>query len=217
MNNILSCVALASFGYCTCIADDNSVVSRMNDIEENARLLNGKFEDIQHAINTLKTATKGLEEKIALIEEHVKQSQCEQTKNEPSLKSGKDVIAAAKDMMKNNQLDSALETLSDFLSQNKSDIYRGQAYYFIGVIYQKKGKYNEALVAYKNAYKENPNGNKAADALFGVGSCINVVNGRDAAMVVLKKLQSTFPQRKKLADSLKAEIEKRDGRNRKSV
>ena len=89
-----------------------------------------------------------------------------------------------------------IDLLSDFLANENKDLYRGQAYYYLGIAYKGKGQFKNAATAFLTAQKENPDGVKAPDALKQAADCMKKLKQNKKANVILDKLKTTYPDTK---------------------
>ena len=207
---ILSCLFCSNIALCA--DSDNSISARIVEVEGIVRNVNGSHEKLKHRITTLEKANTDLNKAIEELKKELSalksdmQSLKENAINEEPEEvveklTGKQAVQKADEFIKTKNYDAAIRVLSDFLANNEKDIYRGQAYFFLGVAYQAKNMYQQATESYLRAQKENPDGAKAADALFGAGMCmLKQKDKRQHAQIIFNKLQTSYADKKDLID-----------------
>lgn len=191
------CASVVPFAF----AEDDSVASRMNEVEQLVRTLNGKYEELLHNISVLKEKNDALEKRINELQKaHV------EVNNVRSQKSGRQLVKEAEALINEKKYAKAIEILTEFVLDPAKDIYKGQGYYYLGMAYEAKQQYNKASVAYMKSHKENPEGAKSADALYRLAMCQKKMKRYEKAKVVLKKLLTLYPDKHTLHKSVNNEL-----------
>lgn len=87
----------------------------------------------------------------------------------------------------------AEDALRSFVQQHPTDPLAGNAQYWLGESYLKRGRYAEAAGAFADGYKRYPKGAKAPEQLLGLASALGRENQKQNACVALAKLDHDFP------------------------
>lgn len=190
-------------------ADDDSVIARLGEMEGITRSINGDNEKIKHRIkevektsssnkdeiSTLKKEVEELKQALKeLAEKQAHEKNAEQPKNIE--KTGKKIVQKAIELLNEAKYVQVIDLLSDFLANENKDLYRGQAYYYLGIAYKGKGQFKNAATAFLTAQKENSDGIKAPDALKLAADCMKKLKQNKKANVILDKLKTTYPDSK---------------------
>lgn len=207
----LGCIFCSNIALCA--NSDDSISARIVEVESIVRSVNGSHEKLKHRITTLEKANTDLNKTIENLKKEletlksdmasIKENAVNDEPEEVVEKlTGRQTIQKADEFIKTKNYDSAVRILSDFLANNERDIYRGQAYFFLGVAYQAKNMPQQAIESYLRAQKENPEGAKAADALFGAAMCMIKQKELKKAQIVFNKLKTSYADKKELIDTL---------------
>lgn len=195
------CATVVPFAF----AEDDSVASRINEVEQLVRTLNGKYEELDHSISVLREKNNALEKRINEMQKAHVEAQ-NSNDNACPRKSGRQLVKEAETFISEKKYAKAIEILTEFVSDPAKDIYKGQGYYYLGMAYEAKQQYNKASVAYMKAHKENPEGAKSADALYRLAICQKKMKQYEKAKVVLKKLLTLYPDKQALHKSVNNEL-----------
>ena len=87
----------------------------------------------------------------------------------------------------------AEEAFKVFIDKNPKDKLLENAKYWYGETLYVRGRYDEAAVAFADAYQQNPKGVKAPDALLKLGLALGALNKVPDACVTLAELKSKYP------------------------
>lgn len=201
--------------------NDPSLHSRLLELEEKMRDLNGKYESSQHEIKIL---TDKLQNLASDVEMRFKMNQASSTATTPS--DGKDntVAPAAMSATTPSQPTSATTTqtseeklldqltdynemigkgeytkaaaqLEKFVIAHKNHEIAGEAYYLLGNAYSKQKQNDKAAVSYLKSYKNYPGNNKAPDSLLRLSYSLNQLGKKAKACEMLQKLDQEYPGR----------------------
>jgi TolA-binding protein len=212
---ILSCLFCSNIALCS--DSDNSISARIVEVESIVRNVNGSHEKLKHRITTLEKANTDLNKTIEDLKkelsalksdmEAIKDAANDEPEEVVEKLTGKQAVQKADEFIKTKNYDAAIRVLSDFLANNDKDIYRGQAYFFLGAAYQAKNMYKQATESYLRAQKENPDGAKAAHALFGAGMCMLKQKDKKKAQIVFNKLKTSYADKHDLIDKFAKALE----------
>ncbi|MFA4994343.1 MAG: tol-pal system protein YbgF [Bdellovibrionales bacterium] len=87
----------------------------------------------------------------------------------------------------------AEESFKRFIEKNPKDKLIENAKYWYGETLYVRGRYEEAAVAFADAYQQNTKGIKAPDALLKLGMALGAMNKTQDACVTLSELKSKYP------------------------
>ena len=87
----------------------------------------------------------------------------------------------------------AEEALRNFVADHPGHPLAGNAQYWLGEVYLKRGRYAEAAAAFAEGYKRYPKGAKAPEQLLGLASALGRENQKQNACVALGQLDHDFP------------------------
>lgn len=100
--------------------------------------------------------------------------------------------SALRDLSSGN-LPMALQQFQDYLRFYPDTDLAGNAQYYVGEVYYRQGKYQEAVQAYDQVLERYPRGNKTAAAHLKKGFALVELKDRDAGMRELRELVRRFP------------------------
>lgn len=87
----------------------------------------------------------------------------------------------------------AEDAFKTFIDKNPKDKLLENAKYWYGETLYVRGRFDEAAVAFADAYQQNPKGVKAPDALLKLGLALAALNKTPDACVTLAELKSKYP------------------------
>lgn len=109
-------------------------------------------------------------------------------------KSADEIYASGMEALNGGLYDEAEMAFQQILTQSPNDKLAGNAQYWLGETYFKRGDYPKAIVAFKNGYEKYKNGNKAPDSLFKLGLTFKAQKDNQKACIVLSSFKSEFPK-----------------------
>jgi tol-pal system protein YbgF len=80
-----------------------------------------------------------------------------------------------------------------FIDKNPQDKLLDNAKYWYAETYYVRGKYNDAAVAFADAFQQNPKGTKAPDSLLKLGMALGALDKPKEACVTLSELKTKYP------------------------
>lgn len=190
---------------------NSQIMTRLLELEELNRKLVGENEDFKSRLRIIEEKIKLLEKQA--IDNYNKQQELmkKSQENTPTVnqsESSKEIIEKSEKLIKENKLNEAANILYDFLANRKNDIYRGQAFFELGNVYEKKKQNKKAITAYLNSVKERPNGEKASVAMLNTANLLYKSNQKEEAKCVLEKLVSTYKNKEKIIREAKDLLKK---------
>jgi tol-pal system protein YbgF len=96
---------------------------------------------------------------------------------------------------------SAEESFKAFIDKNPQDKLIDNAKYWYGETLYVRGRFDEAAVAFADAFQQNPKGTKAPDSLLKLGISLSALNKVPEACVTFSELKTKYP---KAAASIKS-------------
>ena len=118
---------------------------------------------------------------------------------------------AAFGLLRQADYEAAEEALRNFVRQHPTNPLAGNAQYWLGESYRKRGKYDQAAAAFADGYKRFPKGPKAADSLLGLGRSLADADQKHNACIALTQLDQDFPHASSAIRDRAAQEKKRLG------
>lgn len=87
----------------------------------------------------------------------------------------------------------AEQAFKSFIDKNPKDKLVDNAKYWYGETLYVRSRFDEAAVAFADAYQQNPQGTKAPDSLLKLAISLGVLNKTSDACVTLAELKSKYP------------------------
>ena len=119
-------------------------------------------------------------------------------KDEPNVVKGDDSTAQAQydeafNALRQAKYDDAEKSFQDFLKNHPKHRLVENAKYWLGESYYARGKFQEAAVAFAEAYQEFPKGAKAPDNLLKLSMSLGSLGKKEDACTTLNELTKKFP------------------------
>jgi len=96
-------------------------------------------------------------------------------------------------LLREANYDEAEKAFKIFIDKNPQDKLIDNAKYWYGETFYVRGKFNDAAVAFADAYQQNPKGTKAPDSLLKMAMSLNAVGKTDDACATLESLKNKYP------------------------
>jgi len=87
----------------------------------------------------------------------------------------------------------AEEAFKSFIDKNPKDKLVDNAKYWYGETLYVRSRFDEAAVAFADAYQQNPHGSKAPDSLLKLAMSLSALDKKSDACVTLAELKSKYP------------------------
>lgn len=87
----------------------------------------------------------------------------------------------------------AEQAFKSFIEKNPKDKLLDNAKYWFGETLYVRARFDEAAVAFADAYQQNPQGTKAPDSLLKLGMSLGALNKPSDACVTLNELKTKYP------------------------
>ncbi|HEU0155624.1 MAG TPA: tol-pal system protein YbgF [Stellaceae bacterium] len=104
-----------------------------------------------------------------------------------------DQYNAAFGLVRQANYPAAEDALRNFVAEHPNHALAGNAQYWLGEVYLKRGRYGDAAAAFAEGYKRYPKGAKAPEQLLGLASALGHENQKQNACVALSQLDHDFP------------------------
>lgn len=201
--------------------NDPSLHSRLLELEEKMRDLNGKYESSQHEIKILTDKLQNLASDVEMRFKMNQSSNSSAVSSDHKLSTSASEIASAtapvqptsstttqtseeklldqltdyNEMIGKGEYSKAAAQLEKFVVAHKNQEIAGEAYYLLGNAYAKQKLHDKAAVSYLKSYKNYPGNNKAPDSLLRLSYSLNQLGKKAKACEMLKKLDQEYPGR----------------------
>lgn len=116
----------------------------------------------------------------------------------------KDIYMAAYEAYKNDRTVEAREKFQSLLMDHAENDYSDNARFWIAESYYKDGNYEDAILAYEELFKKNPDSDKVPGAMLKQGLAFYALKDRKTGSIILEKLVDKFPE----SDQAKLAIKK---------
>lgn len=96
-------------------------------------------------------------------------------------------------LLRQANYDEAEKAFKTFIDKNPQDKQLDNAKYWYGETFYARGKFNDAALAFADAYQQNPKGNKAPDSLLKMAMALGKLEKTQDACATLTSLKSQYP------------------------
>ena len=170
----------------------------LREYGSNMRSLTGRVEEVQH-VSTGKT--QQLEETISKLKSRVPPPAGvpEDLLNDDDEKIGANTGPAAEQykqalqLIRTGEFNSALETLSAFITANPGTAFTDNALFWRGISYQHLGKLDQAVSSFSEVYQKYPAEDFVAPSLFYLADTLVKLGSKQDAVLTLQKLLDEHP------------------------
>jgi tol-pal system protein YbgF len=97
------------------------------------------------------------------------------------------------DLLRQADYPTAETAFKNFIDKNPKDKLIDNAKYWYGETLYVRARFDEAAVAFADAYQQNPQGNKAPDSLLKLAMSLGALNKAPDACVTLSELKTKYP------------------------
>ncbi len=164
----------------------STLYTKITDIEERLRELNGKFQHVEYT-------SKQLVAKLANLTEDMNYrfTKLERDRN------SKEKIHSLKDGVKlfeEGRYKDARESFNSYIKVAQGN-EKGEAYYWLGKCYMEDNINKEAGTYFLKSYKYYPANSRAADSLLNLAVSLKKLDKRNRACSILERLDMEYPNR----------------------
>lgn len=96
-------------------------------------------------------------------------------------------------LLRQANYEEAEKAFKSFIAKNPQDKLMDSAKYWYAETFYVRGKFNDAAVAFADAFQQNPKGTKAPDSLFKLGMALAALDKKQDACTTLGELKSKYP------------------------
>lgn len=96
-------------------------------------------------------------------------------------------------LLRQADYDNAEKAFKSFIDKNPKDKLIDNAKYWYGETLYVRGRFDEAAVAFADAYQQNPQGNKAPDSLLKLAMSLSAIDKVPDACTTLSELKNKYP------------------------
>lgn len=185
----------------------------LNDIREELRQLSGKLEEIQHSSQG---KTRELEQTIQQLGSRVPPPagvpegllSADEDKISKLSGDGADQYKNALARIRTGDFPIAKQLLTEFAQNNKGTAFTDNALFWLGIIHNKLGEYDQAVVSFSDVYQSYPAEDMVPASLYYLSEALENVGSKEDAKLTLEKLvdehaSSSFAMRAKVKLGLK--------------
>ncbi len=184
-----------------------------SELHENSNTMSAKLSELELSLNELKkklgdaeAAAKATAEKEAAAKaEEAAKKPVQADKKAPSSNSSavKDIYMAGYQAFKKGDMPEAREKFLNIINGFEKNEYSDNARFWIGETYYKEENYEDAILAYEELFKKNPESDKVPGAMLKQGLAFLSLKDKKTGTIILEKLIEKYP------DSEQANLAKR--------
>ena len=188
------------------------------ELKENKEMLSAKIKQLEVMVEDLKkelarpvpvVTTKEEPKKLihGVIEKEEPKKTEEAAKDDESEEDKtdvKDAYMAAYDSYKEDRTVEARDKFKALIMDYSENEYSDNARFWIAESYYKDGNYEDAILAYEELFKKNPDSDKIPGAMLKQGLAFYALKDQKTGMIILERLVDKFPE----SDQAKLAIKK---------
>jgi tol-pal system protein YbgF len=186
----------------------------LKEITEDRQMLVAQIKELELAVDELKKRLFKLETTYASLE-RAKQESGKVEKKRPLKPDVKDVYMVGYKAFKEGNTKKAREKFMSVLRDYPENEYSDNARFWIAESYYKDGNYEDAILAYEELFKKNPNSDKIPGAMLKQGLAFYELKDEKTGRIILERLIEKFPDseaaktaQKKLRESTPSKTKK---------
>lgn len=181
------------------------LTAKVTELEGAVQDLHKQIADIRTALSTAETERRMTEEKLQAAEAE-KEKKAEQAKKAAEKKQEKtavantstktklkDIYMAGYQAFREGKTAQAREDFSSIINNYPENEYSDNARFWIGETYYKEGNYTDAILAYEDLFKHNPNSDKVPGAMLKQGLSFYSIKDEKTGNIILEKLVEKYP------------------------
>ena len=185
----------------------------LNEIREELRRLNGRIEEIQHSSQG---KTKELEQTIQQLGSRVPPPagvpegllSADEDRISKLNGEGADQYKNALARLRAGDLPTAKSSFEQFVQSNAGTAFTDNALFWLGIIHNKMGQYDQAVVSFSDVYQKYPAEDMVPASLYYLAEALENAGSKEDAKLTLEKLvddhpSSSFAMRAKVKLGLK--------------
>jgi tol-pal system protein YbgF len=183
------------------------------ELKENKEMLSAKMKQLDIMVEDLKkrlagptpvAAPKEEPKKTKAAAEHKDDNKGKEDDLEKEKTDVKDAYMAAYEAYKEARTVEAREKFKALLMDYSENEYSDNARFWIAESYYKDGNYEDAILAYEELFKKNPDSDKVSGAMLKQGLAFYALKDSKTGRIILERLVDKFPE----SDQAKLAIKK---------
>jgi len=178
-----------------------------SELHENSNTMSAKLSELELSLNELKKKLDDAEAAAKVAAEEKAKIQPAPAGKKTPLSNGdsavKDIYMAAYEAFKKGDMPGAREKFLNIINDFEENEYSDNARFWIGETYYKDESYEDAILAYEELFKKNPESDKVPGAMLKQGLAFLSLKDKKTGTIILEKLIEKYP------DSEQANLAKR--------
>lgn len=189
---------------------------RLNDLEDQLRMLTGRVEDQGHKLDQTKMDLESFKEANDMRLQDIQKGTARDVPPAAATTATSTAATAASstsaaptvmlptgtpqvqydfaiDLLKRGDFPKARDSFKQFLQQHPKDALAGNAQYWLGETYYVQGQYKDAADSFLKGYTTYSKSSKAPDSLLKLGMTLAALKQKDAACATFGQLKEQFP------------------------
>lgn len=192
----------------------------LSELTESKEILNAKVKELETAVQDLNSQLAELKKAIAESEEarnkaeesrktaeaerekkaRVAERATQQEQNRPSSAATstktkiKDIYMEGYQALRDGKTAQAREKFNSLLDNYPKNEYTDNARFWIGEAYYKEENYADAILAYEELFKNNPDSDKVPGAMLKQGLAFYAIKDEKTGKIILEKLIEKYPE-----------------------
>lgn len=155
-----------------------------SELEETVRNLSGRVEELEHQLAQLQSNMPN----ATSSSNNPDNNEIEKISD----KNAKDVVAEVETRIEKNELEQARRIAKQFIEKKPQDLHVGYLLVCVGNTYFLERQYQDAAIAYMDAYKKNPKSAKATEGLYKLALSFKQLNQLDKSKATFEKLANEY-------------------------
>lgn len=168
------------------------LLEKLKEVELEVAGLKKKITQTENEIEAVRVSRKA-EEIKKTKKEKKKKTVVSGKKEEPQNTEIRDIYLAGYQAFKKDETADAREKFTSLLEDYSENEYSDNARFWIGETYYKEGNFEEAILAYEELFKENPNSDKIPGGMLKQGLAFFAIKDQKIGKLTLEKLIEKFP------------------------
>jgi tol-pal system protein YbgF len=177
------------------------MTTKISELQSNVNLLTGRVEELEYK---LKGQTEQIERKLDLVSsrvpppEGVPEDLLNSDEEALKLNTGKSATSfkVGLSQIRTGDFKAAQQTFLAFVVNNPNTAYTDNALFWIGITWELNDNYDQAIVAYNDAYQRFPAEDYAPVAIYQISECFRKMNDSNNMRLMLQKLSDEYPKSK---------------------
>jgi tol-pal system protein YbgF len=182
------------------------LTAKVQELESAVEDLNKQIADVKKALSAAEEEQNKAEERrrAAEAEKEKKSKKAKSAAQKQKKKSGtantstktkiKDIYMAGYQALREGKTAQAREKFTSILSNYPENEYSDNARFWIGEAYYKEENYADAILAYEELFKSNPDSDKIPGAMLKQGLAFYLIKDEKTGKIILEKLIEKYPK-----------------------